>query len=188
MSHWTKLWNRWKEIKMFGLSFFSKKIRQMKKEHTLFTMSEPIGYYPPEVDQKFAEMTGSLTNLSQTIEIKNKTIDKLKAEVAHLSDEIREINFEIQHIQIPQSNSIDEMMVLHKFSQETGKEDSIEQTGKALSHMVQKDIEKKEKNRVTQQKPKLAAPATTATVPGSSGDTPTAGRTSNKIRISAPRR
>lgn len=97
----------------------------MKKKHTLFTWSTPVGYSFKEVDSVIEEYKQAISDAAELIAKKNAMIERLKKENATLTNNLVDATQQFQELAISDRPVEDSLTILSDFMQ--GEEPAVQE-------------------------------------------------------------
>lgn len=88
-----------------------------QSDYNKFKLSKPWGYFPPDVDRAIDEYESALGKLNARMSESMMENQRLKGIITRLEDELRALHVEMSSIELPDTEEIQETVVLQEFRQ-----------------------------------------------------------------------
>lgn len=88
-----------------------------REEFTMFKLSKPWGYYPPEVEDKIRQYERALKDINEKYQEERRTVNALTKRMESLQEELRDMHMQMSSLELPPVEEAIEHYVLEDFSQ-----------------------------------------------------------------------
>lgn len=86
-----------------------------QNEYTMFKISKPWGYYPPDVEKSINNYEDVIGQLNSKLEEKVQQCTRLQDRINKLENELREMHIEMSSMELPDTEELVESVVLQDF-------------------------------------------------------------------------
>lgn len=93
-------------------------------EYTMFKLSKPWGYYPPDVEERINQYENSLREVNNKYQESKQVILSLQENIENLQEELRNMHLEMSNIQLPDVEEAVQGYVLNSFKNYNNGENS----------------------------------------------------------------
>lgn len=99
--------------------------KKSKQVNKLFRVSKPYGYHMPDVNNAIFKYNEVVEQLKKSLTDRDKKISRQKKEIAEYQEElervkgeVRDMHFQMNMMELPDMNEIQEQVILNKFKEE----------------------------------------------------------------------
>jgi len=84
-------------------------------DYTMFKISKPWGYYPPEVEARIQEYESALMKTNAAIASLQQSVNQKDEQIKQLQGELRKMHIEMSSLELPEADDLVERSVLEDF-------------------------------------------------------------------------